>query len=96
MLNRERMVKKFTGQGDPDPVEVARGELLVRTFGAVLDAHLASRSYLAGDALTLADLAIASELSSMERAALPLGDFANVQRWFAAMAARPSWARAGM
>lgn len=91
VLNRERMVKRFLGLGDPDPVEVARGEALVRQFGAILDAHLAGKDWVAQGRLTLADLSIASDLSSMERAQLPLGDFANVQAWFARVAARESW-----
>ena len=94
-LNRERMVKKILGQGEPDPAEVARGEAMVRTFGAVLDARLEGRPYLVGDGLTLADIAVASELSSWERAALPLEGFGNVRRWFDAVRSRPSWARSG-
>jgi glutathione S-transferase len=94
-LNRERVVKKILGQGEPDPAEVARGEAMARTFGAVLDARLAGRAYLVGDGLTLADIAVASELSSWERAALPLEGFGNVRRWFEAIRDRPSWARSG-
>jgi glutathione S-transferase len=94
-LNRERMVKKILGQGEPDPAEVARGEAMVRTFGAVLDARLEGRPYLVGDGLTLADIAVASELSSWERAALPLDGFGNVRRWFDSVRSRPSWARSG-
>lgn len=94
-LNRERMVKKILGQGEPDPAEVARGEAMVRTFGAVLDARLEGRAYLVGDGLTLADIAVAAELSSWERAALPLEGFGNVRRWFDAIRDRPSWARSG-
>lgn len=94
-LNRERMVKKILGLGEPDPAEVARGEGIVRTFGAVLDAHLEGRDFLVGERLTLADLSVASELSSWERASLPLDGFANVKRWFSTIVARPSWDRAG-
>lgn len=91
ILNRERMVKRLLGLGDPDPSEVARGEALVRQYGAILDAHLAGKSWIVGDALTLADLSIAAELSSMERAQLPLGDCRNVQAWFARITARDAW-----
>ncbi len=94
-LNREHMVKKVIGLGDADPKEVARGEALVRQFGAVLDAHLAGREWVVGSSLTLADLSIAADLISMERAKLPLGDFANLQAWFARVKARDSWRAAG-
>lgn len=91
ILNRERMVKKLTGQGEPDAVEVARGEALVKQFGAVLDKHLAGRSWMTGGSLSLADLAIAADLATMERAQLPLGDHTNTLRWFASVRDRGSW-----
>lgn len=90
-LNRERMIKRFLGQGEPDPVEVARGEALVRQFGAILDAHLAGKDWVAQGRLTLADLSIASDLATMDAAKLPLGDFANLQAWFARISSRDSW-----
>src|SRR5207244_880590 len=67
VLNRERWVKKMIGLGDPDPSEVARGEALVKDFGAILDAHLARRTWISGDDLSLADLSIAAELSTMQK-----------------------------
>jgi glutathione S-transferase len=95
ILNREHMVKKLIGLGDADPKEVARGEGLVRQFGGVLDGHLAGREWIVGDGLTLADLSIAADLISMERAKLPLADFPNLQAWFARIKARDSWRQAG-
>ena len=90
-LNREHMVKKLMGRGDPDPVEVERGEGLVKTFGAVLDAHLEGKQWICADRLTLADLSIAAELASIERAKLPVGDFANLRAWFSRVSSRDSW-----
>ena len=94
VLNRERWVKKIVGLGEPDPVEVARGEALVTQFGAVLDAHLAGKDWLVGGRVTLADLSIAAELSTMKFAQLPLDDFKNVLVWFERVSSRPSWAKA--
>lgn len=94
VLNRERMVKKLLGRGEPDPIEVERGVALVRQFGAVLDRHLAGRAWVVGDGLTLADLSIAADLASYERASLPLDDFAELNAWFARVRRRPSWADA--
>lgn len=91
-LRRERVVKKILGQGDPDPVEVARGEGLVRQFGAILDDHLATRTWIAGERLSLADLSIASELTAWGPASLPLDDCRHVKAWLDRIASRPSWA----
>ncbi|MEO7732176.1 MAG: glutathione S-transferase family protein [Kofleriaceae bacterium] len=95
VLNRERMVKKLLGHGDPDPVEVARGDALVRQFGGVLDAHLADHEWISGGRLSLADLSIAAELATMERAQLPVGEFANLTSWLARITGRDSWSKAG-
>jgi len=46
---------------------------------------------IAGDTLTLADLSISAELSTMERAQLPLDDFQHVQAWFARITRRDAW-----
>lgn len=94
ILNFERMVKPLVGGGDPDPKEVARGERLVTQFAGVLDAHLARNEWLAQDRLTLADLAIASELSTSERSKLPVNDLQNLQRWFARVQELDSWRQA--
>jgi len=39
-LTYERMVKKITGEGDPDPAEIAKGEENFHLFAAVLNQHL--------------------------------------------------------
>jgi len=93
ILNWENWIKGMTGQGGPDPAEVRRGEQLVIEFGRVLDAHVAGRDWICGHALTLADLAVAASLATTERAKLPVGDFANLQRWFAGVRALDAWKR---
>lgn len=91
ILNRERMVKKLIGAGEPDPAEVARGEELVRQFGAVLDAHLSGRTWIHGDRLSLADLAIAADLATTKPAGLPVTHLAHLQAWFGRVSSRDSW-----
>jgi glutathione S-transferase len=60
----ERFVKARTGAGPADPVEVARGEALVAQYAPVLDAHLAGRSWVAQDRLTLADFSLAASFAT--------------------------------
>ncbi|HEX2604747.1 MAG TPA: glutathione S-transferase family protein [Oxalicibacterium sp.] len=87
----ENCIKGMIGGGDPDPHEVARGELQLAQFARVLDDHLARREWICGDGLTLADMAIASPLMVSERAKLPVRQYRHVQAWFARMQSLDAW-----
>jgi len=93
VLNWENSIKGMIGLGGADPAEVRRGEQLVLEFGGILDAHLAGSGWICGQALTLADLAIAAPLADIERAKLPVAQFANLQRWFAGLRQLDAWKR---
>lgn len=74
---------------DPRPeMELLVGFELV---AAVLDATLAARPYVAGDTISIADLALAADLGFATEAALPIASFPAVARWLASIHARPSW-----
>jgi glutathione S-transferase len=60
----------------------------------VLDAALADRDYLLGDAFTVADLNVAGVMLLLRMVQHDLSAFANVQRWAEACYARPALARA--
>ena len=91
MLNWENNIKGLLGLGAPDAAIVARGEELMREHGGVLDAHLATRPWICGDALTLADYAIAAPLADSARARLPVEGLHHIQRWFAEVRAQEAW-----
>lgn len=91
MLNWERAVKAFLGLGPPDEAIVARGEGLFHDFAKVLDAHLADRTWICGDALSLADISVGCPLMVAVPASLPLEPYANVRAWFSRLSARDSW-----
>jgi glutathione S-transferase len=93
VLNWELFVKKVAGLGEPDPAEIARGERLVLEVGSLLDSHLASREWMAGNNMTLADLSIATPLMTLKQAKLPVAQFKHLQSWFARMQGRESWQR---
>lgn len=93
ILNWEHVIKGILGLGAADPNEVRRGEQLMREYGGVLDTHLAGRDWICGDALSLADIAIAVPLAATVPARLPVGDFENVQRWLTAMQTLEAWKR---
>ena len=63
---------------------------------AIVDAHLGSRPYLAGDAMTMGDIPMGCAIwrwmaLPIERPQLP-----NVQRWFDALAQRPAYRKVVM
>lgn len=91
IMTWENIWKGMCGLGEADPAELARGEREVLQFGAVLDAHLEGRQWVAGKALSLADLALAPALMYTERARLPLTRCANVMAWFERMQALEAW-----
>jgi GST-like protein len=64
-----------------------------RLYG-VLDRRLADRPFVAGDAYTIADMAIYPWIVPHERQGQDLKEFPNIRRWFDAVAARPATARA--
>jgi glutathione S-transferase len=51
----ERLVKKFIGAGEADPIKVKEGLELFNIGAAVLNGHLERRDYLVGTKPTLAD-----------------------------------------
>lgn len=91
VLNWENMVKRLIGLGEPDPVELRRGEKLVIEHAGLLDAHLAGRKWIAGSALTLADLSVAASLMTTTVAKLPVLQFGNLQAWFGKMQELDAW-----
>ena len=87
----ERLVKKFVHIGPPDQAACAKATEAFNKEAKMLDAHLAKHKYLAGDALTLADFAVAAPLFYTKEAELPVGAYANLRGWFERVAALPCW-----
>ncbi|MDB6002771.1 MAG: glutathione s-transferase domain protein [Rhizobacter sp.] len=64
-----------------------------RLYG-VLDRRLATHTFLAGDAYTIADMASYPWVVPWKRQQQNLDDFPNLRRWFDAIRARPATVRA--
>lgn len=60
---------------------------------AILDAHLAGRSYVVGDTFSLVDCAAASFIPFAARLGVDTGPLANVQAWSGRCMQRPALAR---
>jgi glutathione S-transferase len=93
MVAFERIVKKLTGQGEPDPSAIARGTEEFGKLSAVLDRSLGNKQYLAGR-LSIADFALASHYSIAESCGLDLAAHERVSAWLGRMLSRESWKRA--
>lgn len=87
----ENLVKKFVNMGPPDAAVLAKASEAFNKEAAMLDAHLARQKYLVGDALTVADFAVAAPLFHATGAELPVGRYAHLRGWFERVAALPCW-----
>ncbi|HEX8826499.1 MAG TPA: glutathione S-transferase family protein, partial [Xanthobacteraceae bacterium] len=68
----ERFVKKMLNLGEPDHDAIAKGVDAFAKEAGMLDAHLGKQKYLVGDALTVADFAVAAPLLYSKQADLSL------------------------
>lgn len=87
----EYIIKARFGIGAPDPAEVKRATGEWHRFAKVLNQHLHDRHWLVGDALTVADFAVAVTLPYAERAHIPLSEFPAIERWHARMNELDAW-----
>ncbi|MDH3451921.1 MAG: glutathione S-transferase family protein [Gammaproteobacteria bacterium] len=77
----ERTLKSALGMGEPDEVAIARATDGVERFLPVLNESLEGRDYLAGEALTLADVSLIATLSYADAAQLRLENYPNINAW---------------
>lgn len=87
----ENIWKGVTGNGGPDPVELARGAREVAKFAAVLEQHLAGRDWVVGDQLSLADFALAAPLMYTEQAKLPVTQYPKMMAWYQRIQQLDAW-----
>jgi len=94
-LQYERVVKSLLGHGGADDSIVQATLPVFHREAAILDNHLARRSWLVGDSITLADFSVASGLTYAHAAQLPLGSYPAINAWRTRMDAVPAWAETG-
>ncbi len=87
----ERLLKGMMGMGDPDARKIEEALGNFRRFGAVLNKRLDGKQYVVGNALTIADLTLASSMMYSQRAEVPVADFPNVQSWFTRISNLEAW-----
>ena len=86
--------KAMLPEDQRNPAAVTAAETDIQRPLRVLDAHLAQRDYLLGEAFSIADLNVASVLAMAAFVGYDFSAFVNVSRWMGACLARPSFERA--
>ena len=91
LLWREKLVKRWKRQGFPRSELVREGSQNIRGHLAYIDYLYESRKWLAGDVLTLADLAAAAHLSVLDYMGdVPWAEASGARDWYAKMKSRPA------
>jgi glutathione S-transferase len=84
-----RFLRAFTANADP----AVQAFMRARAEGAwrVLDAHLADRSYVVGDRLTIADISLCGYLFWPEEIGVDWDAHPAIRAWLARIRAEPRW-----
>jgi glutathione S-transferase len=90
-LTFQKVLKPMFGMGEPDASKIDEALTNLRRFAAVLDKHLAGKQFVVGNALTIADLTLASSLMYAKQSDAPIDEFPNLQAWFARMSEMDAW-----
>ncbi len=90
-LGFEKAFKAMMGLGEPDVGKVQDALANFRRFAAVLNKRLEGKQYIVGNAMTIADLTLASSLMYAKQVEAPLAEFPNVQAWFSRISELDAW-----
>jgi glutathione S-transferase len=88
----EHIIKPRFALGPPEEAVLAAETRHFRAAASVVEAHLDGRRFLLGDALSVADFAVAAVLPYAGAAQIPLADFPRMARWHDRLMALPAWA----
>ena len=89
----EHIVKATFKLGPPDRDGLKSKVADLMKYAAVLDAHLAGKSYAACGRLTIADFQLASMATDWREAEMPFETFPNIVRWLEGLMRLPAWAQ---
>ncbi len=87
----EYVIKPKFRIGPVDETIVAEASESLKRYAAVLDAHLADRTFVVGDTLTVADFALAVSLAYPEATAKAVAGFTHLARWHDRLNELPAW-----
>ncbi|VAV97848.1 Glutathione S-transferase family protein [hydrothermal vent metagenome] len=88
----ERIEKPMLGLGSPDAAAMREGKRNLRQHLGYLQSLIAARNWLAGDMLSLADLAAMASLSCLDYFGdVPFEEFPIFKNWYVRLKSRPSF-----
>lgn len=88
----EKLMKRFLGGGEPDSARVRAGHANVHHHLAYITFLIERRRWLAGEEFSLADIAAAAHLSSVDYLGdVPWDDHPEAKDWYARVKSRPSF-----
>lgn len=88
----EKIMKRFLGRGVPDSQAIRAGQANVHYHLDYIGWLTERRKWLAGDAFSLADIAAAAHLSSLDYTGdVPWADHPDAKDWYARVKSRPSF-----
>jgi glutathione S-transferase len=88
----EKMMKRFLGLGEPDSKVVRAGHANIHYHLDYIAYLIDRRKWLAGETLSLADLAAAAHLSCVDYIGdVPWKDHEGAKNWYARIKSRPSF-----
>jgi len=91
-LVEQKIMKRFLGMGEPDSGAIRAGKANIKTHLDYLGYLTDRRKWLAGDELTLADIAAAAHLSTIDYLGdVPWEDYPAAKDWYARIKSRPSF-----
>ena len=91
-LVTEKMMKRFLGLGEPDSQIVRAGHANIHTHLNYISYLVDRRNWLAGDNLTIADLAASAHLSTIDYLGdVPWNDYPAARDWYSRIKSRPSF-----
>jgi glutathione S-transferase len=74
-----------------NPAEIEEGRRKSAELAGILDAALAGRQYVAGNAFTMGDIPIGCEVQRWMRVPVERPKHANLEAWFGRLCARPAF-----
>ncbi len=89
----EEVIKQRFNQA-PEPVAMQEAQGFLKQQLPVFDAQLQGRDFLATERLSIADIIGFSYFTTQEQTSVDLSEYANIQRWYAAIKSRPAVVRA--
>ena len=91
MLVGEKVTRRLTGAGPPRSDIMRAGRANLRIHMGYLDWLCRRRDWLAGDRMTIADLAAAAQISCIDHLGdAPWAEHAHAKLWYAKMKSRPA------